>query len=132
MKWIDLDASCVTREEFIKNIQKAGVWEVTNNGEYGDSVILTKKTDHTETAEITFGSLWNPLGATIMTVRKEINCEAALHQLESIGFPEFPKDYYEVGKTWNIYLPIMIGQTGFMIGAAEPSEICDTIEYVTL
>lgn len=132
MKWIDLDASCVTREDFIKNIHKAGIWEVTDYEEQSISVFLTKKADASVTAQILFGGMWDKMGASIMTIRKVINCESALHQLETIGFPAFPENYYDVGKTWNIYLPIMIGKTAFMIGAAEPSATCDTIEYLTL
>ena len=131
MKWIDLDASCKTRQQFISDIESEGLWDITND-EYSEAINLTKKTDPKETAEIIFGSLWNPLGVSTMTINKKINCEAALHQLEAIGFPDFPKDYYEVGQIWNIYLPTVIGSTGFMIGGAAPSETCEFMEFVSM
>ena len=132
MKWIDLDASCKTRQQFISDIESEGLWDILDDGNDGETVLLVNKIDQSEIAQVHFWGFWSQMGASNMQITKSFNCVDGLHQLERIGMPRFSDAYYLMGSEFNIYWPIKIGNTIFAVGAEEPSETCQFVEYLTL
>jgi len=129
MKWIDLDASCKTRQQFISDIESEGLWDILDEGKDSLSVLMTKKGAPDETADVFFGAIWAGMGVSNMTISKTINCAEALHSLEEIGFPTFSDDYFFVASQFNFYLPIEIGSTVLMIGGVQSPVTCEEIVY---
>jgi hypothetical protein len=132
MKWIDLDASCKTRQQFISHIESEGLWDIFDVSEDANAVLLVNRIDLNEIVMVRFDGLWNQMGASSMQISKTFNCVDGLRQLERMGMPRFSDDYYLMGSQFNIYWPIKIGNTIFAIGAEEPSETCEFAEYLTL
>lgn len=131
MKWVDLDASCISISDFAKKIEAEGIWEIDPFVEE-DLVVNLKRYDRPEeSVEILFGGLMTK-GAAILDLEITDYCEKILNNFESIGYPKFPNSYYEAGKEWHMYMPAKVGNTLFTLFPSDEDDMCLEVTLLTM
>ena len=132
MKWVDLDASCISISDFAKKIEAEGIWEIEYYVESDAAITLSRRDQPDMTAEVKFGGLLGTVGSALLKVTMNQTCRSAFSGLEKIGYPEFPDDYKEAGDIYHVYFPFKIGNTIFTIISADDSNICIGLQLLTI
>lgn len=134
MKWIDLDASCISKSDLVKKIDAEGVWELTNREESNRNDVMTlmysNRNDREMTAEINFLAIDNQ-GSNILEVNYLLPCIDVLKGFESVGFPPFSTELYEFTKSPVFYTINKIENTVLSILPGEQQGFCAGLSLQT-
>lgn len=131
MKWIDLDASCISKADLVKKIDAEGIWELTNREQLHDSPILLKKRNSPNTQmEINYLSFGDHVTTQLM-LTFNMKCSDVLRGLESVGFPPFSTELYEFTKSPMFYTINKIENTVLSILPGEQPGYCANLTLQT-